>query len=106
MYGITISVPITRDYKVLAMQKWDNDNKHYLVSLYLKRNDVDILDLMGKAKNIEIKSDIKKIKADIAKYITQLYEEKFFCYYIDRFEYMMKCFDAGNEFFYKESLDA
>lgn len=101
-----ISVQITNDYKVYAMQKWDNEQKKYFVTLWLKRSDIGLLDKMEKAENIEFESEIKTIKTDISKHITRLYEENFFNYYINRYEEMLKCFDIGSEILDKERLGA
>lgn len=97
-----IEVDLENDYKVIAMANWNKENKKYYITLYIHEESTDIWDLMEKAENIEIESDIKSIKRDMAQYATKLLTEGFFKYYIDRYEHMMKCFDKGNELFEKE----
>ena len=46
------------------------------------------------------------IMAVILKQISMFLEEGFFDYYIQRYEYEMKCFDIGNDFTDSEWLNA
>lgn len=93
-----ISVDITKDFQIIAIGNWDNDKNCYLVTLYIKENTIDLLELVEECENIMFAdSDAKSIRTDMAKYITNLYNDKKFMYYIERFEYEMKCFDKGNE---------
>ncbi len=100
----TISVDLMNDYSVIAMANWNNATKKYNVTFYIKRNDIDMLDLIERVENLEFDSDIKSIKSDISTYITTLLTEGFFDYYIKRYEYEQKCFDKGNELFEQERL--
>lgn len=102
---VTISVDLKNDYNIIAMANWNKDKSNYNVTLYIKRNDIDILDLIEKQENVEFDSDTKSIRTDIAKYITTLLTEGFFTYYINRYEYEQKCFDKGNELFEKERTE-
>lgn len=104
MANLTISVNLQNDYSVIAMADWNKKNKNYNVTFYLKRDDINILDLMEKQENVEFNSNLKSIKTDVAKYITNLLTDGFFKYYIERYEYEQKCFDKGNEFYESERL--
>ena len=69
------------------------------VTLYLQDNKYNInhFDLIENYQNIEYKSDVKTIRADITSTITKLLKEEFFTKYIKRYEYEQKCFELGNE---------
>ena len=99
-----ISVDLQNDYKVIAMANWNNKIKKYFVTLYIKRRDIDMLDLIEEQENVEFDSDMKSIRTDIVKFITALLTDGFFAKYIERYEYEMECFDRGNELFEKERL--
>lgn len=101
---VVISVDLHNDYHIIAMANWDKENNHYMSTLYIKREDVDILNLIEEQENVIFKSDIKSVKTDIAEHITKLLSEGFFDSYIHRYEYEQQCFDKGNEFFELERL--
>lgn len=102
--GTTISVDLQNGFAVIPMANWNKESQIYDVQFYLKSNDIDILDLMDKA-TIQISSDMKTIKTDLAKHITTLLTDGFFKYYIDRYHHMIKCIDRGNELFEEEEHD-
>lgn len=100
----TILVDLHNGYTVMGIANWNRNEELYYVTLYLTRNDTYMFDLIQQAENVKIKSDIKSIKFDITKYITNKITEGFFKYYIDRYEYQQECFRRGNEIFEKERL--
>ena len=100
--SITISVEILNDYIVWAMANWDKEKQKYAVTMYLQRNDVDLLDKMEQL-NYEIESDRQSIKSDLCKMITYLLDNNRFDLFINRYEYQMKCFDKGNELLESET---
>ena len=97
-----ISVDLQNNYKVIAMANWNSEIKKYFVTLYIKRRDIDMLDLIEEQENVKFDSDMKSIRTDIAKSITTLLTDGFFAKYIERYEYEMNCFDRGNELFENE----
>lgn len=101
---VVISVDLHNDYHIIAMANWDKENNYYKATLYIKREDVDILDLIEEQENVIFESDMKSIKTDIAEHITKFSSEGFFDSYIHRYEYERRCFDKGNEFFELERL--
>ena len=102
---IGISVDLHNNYSVIAYANWNKDNNNYEVTFYIKRNDIDILELIENFENVPfINSDFKSIRVDIANHITTLLSDGFFNYYINRYEYEQNCFDRGNELFEKEQL--
>ncbi len=94
-----ISVPLKNGYYVVAFYQWDKLQVQYNVSLYLRGDTYDTLELIEEKEKVGINADVKNIKTKIAKMITYLLEDGFFNHYIRRYEYMMKCFEKGNEFF-------
>ncbi len=100
-----ISVDLNNGYSVVAISSWDRGNKNYLTTLYLKGDTYDTLELIETKENVVVNADMRTIKIEVTKMITELLTDGFFKHYIDRYKYMMKCFDKGNEFF-EDSDDA
>ena len=69
-----------------------------------KENTVDKWDLIEKADEIEFHVGYKIINKAILKHVATLLSDGFFDYYIDRYEYELKCFDRGNSIIEKERL--
>jgi hypothetical protein len=104
--NVSVSIDLQNGYSVIAMAKWDNEQKKYYTTLLLHENTVSKWDLIETAENVEIESDMKTIKRDMAQYVTDLLTDGFFKKYIDRYEYELKCFDKGFEILEKERLAA
>lgn len=103
---VGISVDLHNNYSILVFANWSKENNHYEVIFYIKRNDIDLLELIEKLENVSFQnSDSKSIRTDIANYITTLLSDGFFDYYINRYEYEQKCFDKGNDIFEMERLN-
>lgn len=100
--NVTVSINLQNGYTVIAMGKWDNEKKKYYATLRLQENTVEKWDLIEDKVNIEMESDMKTIKRDMAQYVTNLFVDGFFKKYIDRYEYELKCFDRGFEVLEKE----
>ncbi len=94
-----ISINLKNGYSVNAITKWDRDENTYRMSLYLKGDTYDVWDLIEEKDNIKIHTDKKTLFSDVTKIITGYQLEGFFDNYIKRYDYMMKCFDKGNDFF-------
>lgn len=101
-----LAINLHNGYTVIAMKLFDFKRKVYRVTFYLKNNDVDTLELMEKQENIEFAGDKKSINSIILKHIANLLREDFYEYYINRYDYMIKCFEKGNELFEKERLNS
>ncbi|GEM_PF-818939 len=102
--NVTVSIDLQNGYSVIAMARWDNEKKKYYTTLLLHENTVSKWDLIEEAANVEIESDMKTIKRDMAQYVTDLLTDGFFKKYIDRYEYELKCFDRGFEVLARERL--
>lgn len=97
-----ITIDLHNNYTVIAIKSWNPDKKKYYVQLMLKENTVDKWDLIEKEESIEFNVDYKIINKAILKHVATLLSDGFFDYYIDRYEYELKCFDRGNELFEME----
>ena len=104
-----LTIDLHNDYTVIAIKSWVSNEHKYVVQLMLKENTVDKWLLIEKAESLEFTVDYKIINKAILKKVATLLSEGFFDYYIDRYEYELKCFDIGNEIVEKErknKLDA
>lgn len=100
----TIAIDLQNGYTVIAMGLFKHETKKYEVTFYIKDNTVNIIDLIETQEKVEFDANYKTINSTILKYVTTLLSDDFFDYYIKRYDYMMKCFDRGNELFEKERL--
>lgn len=92
--GITISVELPKtDYEIYMMAMYNKDKDIYITKSYISKNGID--DLTTLNIECELKSDSKNIKYDMANYITDMYYNKKYDYYIDLYEYSLKCFNKG-----------
>ena len=55
-------------------------------------------------ESVEFNVNYKTINKAILKHVANLLSDGFFDYYIDRYDYELKCFDIGNELFELERL--
>ena len=101
-----LTIDLHNDYTIIAIKIWNSDEHKYTVQLMLKENTVDKWDLIENAESIEFNVDYKIINKAILKHIATLLSDGFFDYYIDRYEYELKCFDRGNSIIEKERLAA
>lgn len=98
----SISIDLHNGYTIVAMELFDYETKKYKVTLYVKGNDIDLLSLVNDQENVEFDATYKTIHSAILKYVATLLSEGFFATCISEYDYMMKCFDRGNELFEKE----
>ena len=99
-----LTIDLHNDYTVIAIKSWNPDEQKYYVQLMLKEKTVDKWDLIEKAESLEFNVDYKIINKAILKHVATLLSDGFFDYYIDRYEYELKCLDIGNEIAEKERL--
>ena len=97
-----ISININNDYSVIAVWSYNSTDNHYDITLFLKEKTIDKLDL--------IKDDLifyatrKTINSAILKQVATYLDENFFEYYIQRYEYDLKCCEIGDEEIKKEQF--
>jgi hypothetical protein len=94
-----ISIDLHNGYEIIAVSGRTGKDT-YTTTLFLKEYIVPKWDLIEGAGNLTFHT--KNINSTILKQIAKFLEEGFFDYYIERFEYEMKCFDRGNDFFEQE----
>ena len=99
-----ITIDLHNNYTVIAIKSWNPDEHKYEVQLMLKENTVDKWDLIEKAESLEFNVDYKIINKAILKHVATLLSEGFFDYYIDRYNYEIKCLNRGNSLYEKERL--
>ena len=92
-----LTIDLYNDYSVIAIKIWNPDEHKYNVQLMLKENTVDKWVLIEKAESLEFNVDYKIINKAILKHVATLLSEGFFDYYIERYEFELKCFDIGYE---------
>lgn len=103
MDGI-ITIDLHNGYTILSLIGKDEAG-NYDVELRIKENTVEKWDLIEKAEHITFDAATKNIYSAILKTIGTYLHEGFFDYYIDRYEYDLKCFNIGNEIIESKRLD-
>ena len=101
-----IAIDLHNGYTVIAVTGFDAENRVYNTTLFLKDNTVDNWKLVEQADKLEFHANQNTINSAILKQISVFLEEGFFDYYIQRYEYEMKCFDVGNDLAESERLNA
>src|SRR5574344_2081012 len=101
-----ITIDLHNGYSVIAVTGFDAENGVYNTTLFLKDNTIDNWKLVEQADRLEFHANQNTINSAILKKVSEFLQEGFFDYYIQRYEYEMKCFDAGNELVESERLNA
>ena len=101
-----ITINLHNEYTVIAVTGFDAENGAYTTTLFLKDNTVDTWKLVENAENLEFHVNQNTINSAILKKVSEFLNEGFFDYYIQRYEYEMKCFDIGNDLEESERLNA
>ena len=99
-----ITINLHNGYSVIAVTGFDVENRAYTTTLFLKENTIDTWKLVENAENLEFHANQNIINSAILKKVSEFLKEGFFDYYIERYEYELKCYDAGNEISEKERL--
>ena len=99
-----ITINLHNGYSVIAVTGFDTKNGVYATTLFLKDNTIDTWKLIENAENLEFHANQNTIDSTILKKVSEFLKEGFFDYYIDRYEYELKCYDIGNETVEKERL--
>ena len=101
-----ITIDLHNGYSVIAITGFDAENKVYITTLFLKDNTIDTWKLVEQAYRLEFHANQNTINSAILKKVSEFLKEGFFDYYIQRYEYEMKCFDIGNDLEESERLNA
>lgn len=91
-----ITIDLQNDYTVIAITSKDEETNKYNSTLFLKENTIDDWKLIQDAENIEFDGNVRNVNSAILKHVATLLSDGFFDYYINRYEYELKCFDIGN----------
>lgn len=98
-----IDIQINDEYVIVACKKPDRKKDDlYHVSLFIKHLHVDTLNMIPEQSNVKFESEVTWINTKILKYVATLLSEGFFNQYVYNYEYMLACFDKGNEVFESE----
>ena len=101
-----ITIDLHNGYTVIAITGFNTENRIYTTTLFLKDNTIDTWKLVENAENLEFHANQNTINSTILKKVSEFLKEGFFDYYIQRYEYEMKCFDIGNDLEESERLNA
>lgn len=99
-----IMIDLHNGYSVIAVTGFNTENRIYTTTLFLKDNTIDTWKLVENAENLEFHANQNTINSTILKKVSEFLKEGFFDYYIERYEYELKCFDRGNEIIEKERM--
>ena len=99
-----ITINLHNGYSVIAVTGFNTENRVYTTTLFLKENTIDTWKLIENAENLEFHANHNAINSAILKQVSTFLQEGFFDYYIQRYEYEMKCFDKGNSIYEKERI--
>ena len=99
-----ITINLHNGYSVIAVTGFNTENRVYTTTLFLKENTIDTWKLIENAENLEFHANHNAINSAILKQVSTFLQEGFFNYYIQRYEYEMKCFDKGNSIYEKERI--
>ena len=99
-----ITIDLHNGYTVIAITGFNAENRVYTTTLFLKENTIDTWKLIENAENLEFHANHNAINSAILKQVSTFLQEGFFNYYIQIYEYEMKCLDKGNSIYEKERL--
>ena len=99
-----LSIDLHNGYTILAIKSWNRNNHICIVEFRIKENSVDKWDLVNNAENLIFHVNRNTINSTILKQVSTFLEKGFFDCYIKKYEYELKCFDKGNDFFEEKRL--
>ena len=90
-----ITIDLHNDYTVIAIKSWNPDDNTYTVEFHLKEKTTSMWQLINDATTT-FNADYKSINSSILKHVATLFTDGFYDYFIERYEYDLKCFDIGD----------
>lgn len=108
-YVIEVNLPEDDKYKGYSIEcryHYDTQKEKYLISMWLKHKLIENkfkIDLQ-KIDTQYISGTKETIRPNICRIVEQAAQTGFFDEYIQTFEYLMKCFEKGNELIENERL--
>ena len=88
-----IAIDLHNDYTIIAIKSWNSEN--FSVEFHLKEKTTDMWQLIQDATTV-FHADNRTINSTILKHVSTLFADGFYDYFIERYEYDLKCFDIGN----------
>ena len=95
-------IDLHNGYTIIAIKIWNKENQNYTVELRLKQNTVEKWMLIDQAETLTFDVNYRTINVAILKQVAILLNEGLFDYYIEEYEYELKCFERGNELYEDE----
>ena len=89
-----IAIDLHNDYTVIAIKSWNPE--HFSVEFHLKEKTTDMWQLIQDATTV-FHADNRTINSAILKHLATRFADGFYHYFIERYEYDLKCFDIGND---------
>ena len=104
-----LMIDLHNEYTIIAIKIWNKEKENYTVELRIKENTVNKWDLIdnrndSKPEEFVFGTNYRYINSAILKYVSQLFEDGFFDYYIERYNYEIKCLNRGNSLYEEERL--
>lgn len=99
-----IAIDLHNGFTIVAIYGYSKYKQNYTVSLYIKENTIEILNLIENAANIEIYANNQTINLAILKKISKFLNDGFFNKYIKRYNFDMYCIDIGYGIVEKDRL--
>ncbi len=109
--GQTVEINLSKwgykNYIAECAYHFDKHEGKYSLSMWLNRNDMeDRMRLSSKKVDTQYISGTKEtIIENICRVVHQACMSGYFDYYVERYEYELKCFERGNELFEMERLN-
>lgn len=102
-----LKIDLKNGFEVIASYLSNKERNKYTTTLSIKRMNIGLLDLMDNENDsfvgLEFEDTHKTICPSILRQVSTLLFKGRLQYYMDRYDYMLDCFDKGNEFFSSES---
>ena len=95
-----ITIDLHNDYTVIAIKSWNPEN--FSVEFHLKEKTTDMWQLIQDATTV-CHADNRTINSAILKHVSTRFADGFYDYFIERYEYDLKCFDIGNNILSEDS---
>lgn len=107
--GYTVEINISElgypGYSVECTYYFDKKKDKYSLSMWLTRKDTEMKIAIGtKIDTQYISSEKDNVRNNISLIIEQAAQSGFFDEYIQKYEYMLSCFDRGNTLYEEERL--
>ena len=105
-YSIEINLPKKYSgYSVECQYQFDKEKEKYILSMWLKRNDISNRFRIDSQKidNQYISGTRETIRSNICRIVEQACSSRYFDSFIHDFEKLYECFDKGFELLSKES---